>query len=83
MSRPYASASTRFEVFDLGGGGMVCRTQGDPEQLQFCGAGAISLQDRDNYAVLMRVALLSSLRGADTTDNLGFRCARSLPKENP
>jgi sulfatase modifying factor 1 len=59
------------------------RNQGDPEQLQFCGAGAISLQDRDNYAVLMRVALLSSLNGADTTDNLGFRCARSLPTEKP
>ena len=57
------------------------RSQGDPDQLQFCGAGAISLQDRENYAVLMRVALLSSLRGADTTDNLGFRCARSLTKE--
>jgi sulfatase modifying factor 1 len=59
------------------------RTQGDPEQLQFCGAGAISLQDRENYAVLMRVALLSVLKGADTTDNLGFRCARSLPTETP
>ena len=57
------------------------RSQGDPDQLQFCGAGAISLQDRENYAVLMRVALLSSLRGADTTENLGFRCARTLPKE--
>jgi sulfatase modifying factor 1 len=57
------------------------RNQGDPDQLQYCGAGAISLQDRENYAVLMRVALLSSLRGADTTANLGFRCARSLPKE--
>ena len=57
------------------------RSQGDPDQLQFCGAGAISLQDRENYAILMRVALLSSLRGADTTDNLGFRCARPLPKE--
>jgi sulfatase modifying factor 1 len=57
------------------------RNQGDPDQLQFCGAGAISLQDRENYAILMRVALLSSLRGADTTDNLGFRCARTLPKE--
>lgn len=53
------------------------RNQGDPDKLQFCGAGAISLQDRENYAVLMRIALLSSLNGADTTNNLGFRCARS------
>jgi sulfatase modifying factor 1 len=58
------------------------RNQGDPDQLQYCGAGAISLQDRDNYAVLMRVALLSALSGADTTNNLGFRCARTLPLEN-
>lgn len=57
------------------------RNQGDPDQLQYCGAGAISLQDRENYAVLMRVALLSSLGGADTTNNLGFRCARTLPQE--
>jgi formylglycine-generating enzyme required for sulfatase activity len=58
------------------------RNQGDPEKLQFCGAGAISLQDRENYAVLMRIALLSSLSGADTTNNLGFRCVRNLPLEN-
>jgi sulfatase modifying factor 1 len=57
------------------------RNQGDPDQLQYCGAGAISLQDRENYAVLMRVALLSSLDGADTTDNLGFRCVRSISME--
>lgn len=57
------------------------RNQGDPDKLQFCGAGAISLQDRENYAVLMRIALLSSLSGADTTENLGFRCARNLTKD--
>lgn len=52
------------------------RTQGDPDALKFCGAGAISVIDRDSYAVLMRIALLSSLGAADTTSNLGFRCAR-------
>ena len=30
-------------------------------------------------AVLMRVAMLSSLEGRDTTANMGFRCARSAP----
>ena len=54
------------------------RTQGDPDTLKFCGAGAISVIDRDSYAVLMRIALLSSLGAADTTGNLGFRCARPL-----
>jgi len=54
------------------------RTQGDPDLLKFCGSGAISIIDRDSYAVLMRIALLSSLNAADTTSTLGFRCARSL-----
>jgi formylglycine-generating enzyme required for sulfatase activity len=54
------------------------RTQGDPDVLKFCGAGAISVVDRDSYAVLMRIALLSSLRASDTTPNVGFRCAKSL-----
>ena len=50
------------------------RTGKDPDKLKFCGAGAINLQDRENYAVLMRVALLSSLNAADSTGSLGFRC---------
>jgi formylglycine-generating enzyme len=52
------------------------RTQGDPDTLKFCGAGAINIIDRDSYAVLMRIALLSSLNAADTTSTLGFRCVR-------
>jgi sulfatase modifying factor 1 len=53
------------------------RDQGkDPDLLKFCGAGAITMQDKENYAVLMRIAMLSSLQGAYTTANLGFRCAR-------
>ena len=52
------------------------RNQGDPDRLKFCGAGALAVNDRDNYAVLMRVAMLSSLQAADATANLGFRCAR-------
>ena len=55
------------------------RNQGDADNARFCGAGALSMDDRDNYAVLMRVAMLSSLGGADATANLGFRCARSAP----
>ena len=59
------------------------RTQGDPDLLKFCGAGAISVMGRDSYAVLMRIALLSSLAAADTTSNLGFRCARPLDGTSP
>jgi formylglycine-generating enzyme len=56
------------------------REQGDPDLTKFCGAGALSVADRENYAVLMRVAMLSSLQANDTTKNLGFRCAKDLPK---
>ncbi len=52
------------------------RSRDDPDKLQFCGAGAISLQQRENYAVLMRIALLSSLSASDSTSSLGFRCVR-------
>jgi len=55
------------------------RDQGDPDRSRFCGAGALSVADREQYAVLMRVAMLSSLGGSDTTMNLGFRCVRELP----
>lgn len=55
------------------------RKQGDADKAKFCGAGALSMDDRENYAVLMRVAMLSSLGGADVTPNLGFRCARDMP----
>jgi formylglycine-generating enzyme required for sulfatase activity len=62
------------------------RDQGDPDQLKFCGAGALSMDDRENYAVLMRVAMLSALEAHDTTRNLGFRCARNpdaVPRRQP
>jgi len=55
--------------------GADSREQGDPDLLKFCGSGALSIQDRENYAVAMRVAFLSSLQAHDTTINLGFRCA--------
>lgn len=55
------------------------RDQGDPDKTEFCGAAALSMDDRENYAVMMRVAMLSSLEGRDVTANLGFRCARSQP----
>ncbi|MBI2962839.1 MAG: formylglycine-generating enzyme family protein [Deltaproteobacteria bacterium] len=52
------------------------REQGDPDRTRFCGSGALSMEQKENYAVLMRIALLSSLQAAYTTRNLGFRCAR-------
>ncbi len=54
------------------------REQGGADRLQFCGEGALSTVDRDNYAVLMRIAFLSALEARYTTANLGFRCATPL-----
>jgi formylglycine-generating enzyme required for sulfatase activity len=51
------------------------RNQGDPDKLKFCGAGALSLQGRDNFAILMRIAFLSSLEARSSARSLGFRCA--------
>lgn len=54
------------------------RTQSDPDKAKFCGAGALSIEDKEDFAVMMRVAMLSSLDAANSTSNLGFRCARSI-----
>lgn len=51
------------------------RNQGDPDVLKYCGSGSLSVEDRENYPVLMRLAMLSSLGGKSTTANTGFRCA--------
>jgi formylglycine-generating enzyme len=53
------------------------RAQSEQDRLKFCGAGAISMADRENYAVLMRIAMLSALEANNVTSNLGFRCAKS------
>ena len=54
------------------------REQGGADKIKFCGAGAISMERKEDYAVLMRVAMLSSLEAAYTTRNLGFRCAADI-----
>jgi formylglycine-generating enzyme required for sulfatase activity len=48
----------------------------DSEPMMACGAAALNLRDPGNYPMVMRVALLSSLKPTDTTSNLGFRCAK-------
>jgi formylglycine-generating enzyme required for sulfatase activity len=53
------------------------REQGGADELQFCGAGAITMEQKENYAVLMRIAMLSSLEARYTTRNVGFRCAQT------
>jgi sulfatase modifying factor 1 len=50
------------------------REQGDPDTRKFCGSGALSLEDKENYAMLMRVATLSSMQARYTSRTMGFRC---------
>ena len=51
------------------------REQGDPDTNRFCGSGALSLEQKENYAVLMRIAMLSSMKASYTSGSMGFRCA--------
>ncbi|MBA5638422.1 formylglycine-generating enzyme family protein [Duganella sp. LX20W] len=52
------------------------RARGEQKSLDYCGGAAVSLADRRNYAVLMRLALLSAMESQQDGANLGFRCAR-------
>jgi formylglycine-generating enzyme len=48
------------------------------ERTQFCGAGAASARDLENYPAFMRAGMRSSLRASYAVPNLGFRCAQDL-----
>lgn len=53
-------------------------SRGDTDQDRnlFCGAGAVSARDLENYPAFMRAGFRSSLRANYVVPNLGFRCAR-------
>ena len=51
------------------------RVQGDPDLARFCGNGALTMEQKDNYAMLMRIATLSSMQADYTSKTMGFRCA--------
>lgn len=55
---------------------LVVGSDASGELQKICGGSALSLEQKENYAVLMHVAMLSGLHGADTGHSLGFRCAR-------
>lgn len=58
------------------------RAKGEQKMLDYCGGAAVSLADRRNYAILMRLALLSAMDGQQDGASLGFRCARDpLPHD--
>lgn len=54
------------------------REQGDPDARRFCGSGALTMEQKENYAILMRIAMLSSMQAAYTSSTMGFRCASDL-----
>jgi formylglycine-generating enzyme required for sulfatase activity len=56
------------------------REQGDPDVNRFCGTGALSLEQKENYAMMMRIAMLSSMKAAYTSGSMGFRCATDAEK---
>ncbi len=51
------------------------REQGDPDTKRFCGSGAVTMEQKENYAMLMRIATLSSMQASYTSSSMGFRCA--------
>lgn len=51
------------------------REQGDPNVMRFCGEGALTMEQKENYATLMRIAMLSSMKARYTGAAMGFRCA--------
>jgi formylglycine-generating enzyme required for sulfatase activity len=54
------------------------RQQSDPETTRFCGTGALSMEQKENYAILMRIAMLSSMQAKFTSSTMGFRCATDI-----
>lgn len=57
------------------------REQGDPDINRFCGSGALTLEQKDNYAMLMRIATLSSMQASYTSSSMGFRCVTDLEQK--
>lgn len=57
------------------------REPGTLDKLEFCGAGALTMEQKEQYAVLMRIAMLSSLEANYTTRNMGFRCVKDIPEK--
>jgi hypothetical protein len=59
------------------------RQQSEPDALRFCGPGALTMEQKENYAILMRIAMLSSMRASYTSSSMGFRCASDAPDTTP
>ncbi len=54
------------------------RDSSSAASLALCGGSALAFHDRGQFALMMRVAALSSLRPDQSSSFVGFRCVRSL-----
>jgi formylglycine-generating enzyme len=72
-------------VLDYNGtlGSNDSRSGSSADRLQFCGAGAFTAGDKQDYATFMRLAFRSSLEARYTERALGFRCAQDLRAASP
>lgn len=52
------------------------REQSATDDTRFCGPGALTMEQKEHYAVLMRIAMLSSMQANYTTETMGFRCVQ-------
>lgn len=59
------------------------RQQSDPDTLRYCGPGALTMEQKENYATLMRIAMLSSMQARYTGVTMGFRCANDITRPKP
>ncbi|EQD59859.1 secreted protein containing Sulphatase-modifying factor domain protein [mine drainage metagenome] len=57
------------------------RVAGAGPSLALCGGSALAFADKNQYALMMRVAALTALKPADDAPRVGFRCVRDLPGE--
>ncbi len=57
------------------------RAPGGAPSLALCGGSALVFADKNEYALMMRVATLSALKPADSTVQVGFRCVRDLGED--
>lgn len=48
------------------------------DRQQFCGSGALSATEFEDYAAFLRFSMRTSLEATNTTSRLGFRCARDV-----
>lgn len=53
----------------------------DKDRNLFCGSAAVGASDLMNYAAFMRYAFRGSIKANYDVKNLGFRCAKDIPKK--